>query len=1339
MNNDIEAMYHQKYNPDYLDVTPVPAPTQQRVGRPAEDPQLTEEQLSHDPHFQEQASVFYDQYRKYEASLPDPTGFGSVARNHGKLDNKKDIADWAIGEAAWFRNNASKMLVDMAKLSKADPEMVVAFHQINQMYGRTPDTGRQIARGVGMSLADPLNMLGIMAIGKTAMGSTAGKKLATTQLGVYAEKIMAGRKARAVATGAVASAEGAGFTALAEGGEEKVKEMATGEAMDWQKIRNASAVGAVVAPVLVGGVYGAAKLASKGADFIQKFRVKRGEGEYGGNSYTDSDAVAQSYASNHEGGSVREVEIESRFPATVSDKEMSVPQLVDELDLDPKTTVDLYTSMIQNPAYIRGERLDASLDAVRSRMDNAPDLTANPSERLLSGLNVGSMLDSGLAGSQQVLDNAPQIQEGTAGSSMEPPRIPEQTVGDRVEPTMDPVGTAGADINPRSTQAVEKVAGDYSGRTQEMYSNEYNRAFPVSVMLENPKVVEAIEKRGIDLVVYPEIEPKIERAIKDLQVDEGFYSRAEEALLEMNFPQWSKKSLETKSIDVELVDGGNVAQHENRKSVEAAQALQKRTGAVKSITVNKQTKPVQGKDIWAKFNKADGVKAAELKELGLEDFLLHGGYRQSSKDPTKNSFTQEEVQDYINTKRVLIETVVGEDNGKRMEEGDFTAPDWEREYDYSSENWYHRVEDMLYDFDRGDVSNVWDEDELVEQIWPSLGELDSGNGVTGYLDDEDQIKEFLSFGREEREALLNQYTETMFLDEIDDIAKMKDLITDPADRRLFRDAGAQDRARFIIDTFGADDAILRAGAGFRDIFQAAAERQAEAEYVENPAVAFFDSVEYGDDTFQVEITGNDDYGYRLIIDGETIDEEIYSTTEVDIQMEQHFQAHAGTDPYGEDDPFSQTLKHHFDDRPDTFEETPYDNYREFKLSLPKHSDKDFTGSHWPQEDNIFANMIVTDREIQVKTEQGITDTVNAFFIEENQSDWNTALRKRITARKKLSIAYRGLKKTNKYVESVLGGRSEDKIREIFKRAKPDYDGYETYDNKFVDAYTRALAIRAFGEKHPHMGEVNRIREQQRNAVKEVIGKEEFPRFAAAMEQYRADLVELEKHQWKAKSTKEADNPFMGDDWLKLSMKKSILEARGDGKEYLAWSNGRRLQNRWGDGNDYSSQYDRKMVKFITQLTGNKPTKRLFDNELQRIIDNNFEGLEVSMEGIYTDSGSATRSGHYQWSVYFDGERIDSLVTDLVDDPMTEEESIGRAMEKAKRNIQNGSGYWVAPLTGDKVEKALQKGMPLFSTAALSGTLGLQLMGVDNENSSLDQSGTSNSYKTFGRPTVNEVQ
>ena len=260
---------------------------------------------------------------------------------------------------------------------------------------------------------------------------------------------------------------------------------------------------------------------------------------------------------------------------------------------------------------------------------------------------------------------------------------------------------------------------------------------------------------------------------------------------------------------------------------------------------------------------------------------------------------------------------------------------------------------MLYDFDRGDVSNVWDEDELVEQIWPSLGELDSGNGVTGYLDDEDQIKEFLSFGREEREALLNQYTETMFLDEIDDIAKMKDLITDPADRRLFRDAGAQDRARFIIDTFGADDAILRAGAGFRDIFQAAAERQAEAEYVENPAVAFFDSVEYGDDTFQVEITGNDDYGYRLIIDGETIDEEIYSTTEVDIQMEQHFQAHAGTDPYGEDDPFSQTLKHHFDDRPDTFEETPYDNYREFKLSLPKHSDKDFTGSHWPQEDNIL--------------------------------------------------------------------------------------------------------------------------------------------------------------------------------------------------------------------------------------------------------------------------------------------------------------------------------------------------------------------------------------------------
>lgn len=334
--SNIEQMYHERYNIDNLDVSVVEPKTQTKAVLSEKDP-LTEQQLILDATFQENAQVMYDltMAKNKESIGSDNTGWAGAAHHvSSNLDDPVDIAKWAVGSISMFRNNASNMMVDLAKLSKADPDLVVAFNNVNTMYSQTPTTGKQFARGLGQAIADPMNFLGFTAIAKTATAGQSGKQLATSQLSRFAQSIMQKRAARVAATGAVTSAEGAAFSGGVTYGEEKVKSMATGEDLNTQKVAIASGVGAVAAPLLGGSVWLGAKGYKGTKQFIQSFRVKRGQGEYGGNSFTDSDAVANSYASQHENGTVREVEISAQYPGALHSDQMTGNQLADDLDLN---------------------------------------------------------------------------------------------------------------------------------------------------------------------------------------------------------------------------------------------------------------------------------------------------------------------------------------------------------------------------------------------------------------------------------------------------------------------------------------------------------------------------------------------------------------------------------------------------------------------------------------------------------------------------------------------------------------------------------------------------------------------------------------------------------------------------------------------------------------------------------------------------------------------------------------------------------------------------------------------------------------------------------------------
>ena len=337
MSSEIEQMYRAKYDLDNVDYIE-PEPRKNHVEAILrENTPMTEDQLILDELFQEQASIMYEKTFEAERErlrTQDYTGFRSIGFESSKLDDPIDMAEWAVNHVAWFRNNATSMMVNLAKLSRSDPDLVVAFNNVNTMYSQTPNTGKQFVRGTGQAVLDPVNLLGISAIAKTATAGTAGKQLASTQLNRYAQRIMQNRAARMAATGGVASVEGAAFAGGVTYGEERLNEMATGQEVDSTKVGVTAGVGAVLGPTFVGGAYLGHKAYKGTKRLIQNFRVKRGEGAYGGNSFTDSDVVAQSYADQHENGSVREVEIAAKYPAYLSDENVTGSQLSDELDLD---------------------------------------------------------------------------------------------------------------------------------------------------------------------------------------------------------------------------------------------------------------------------------------------------------------------------------------------------------------------------------------------------------------------------------------------------------------------------------------------------------------------------------------------------------------------------------------------------------------------------------------------------------------------------------------------------------------------------------------------------------------------------------------------------------------------------------------------------------------------------------------------------------------------------------------------------------------------------------------------------------------------------------------------
>lgn len=158
---------------------------------------------------------------------------------------------------------------------------------------------------------------------------------------------------------------------------------------------------------------------------------------------------------------------------------------------------------------------------------------------------------------------------------------------------------------------------------------------------------------GADSVIVPPAPKPLEmgqffQSEKAQRNDIGLYSAVEQAVLDMPLPAWKK-------------EGGQA----------------------------------QGSEIWAKLSKTPGVKAEELKWLGIEEFL---------KPEPPQKFNRDQVVDFIRNNGVNVELVTADQHPEDQEQ-EF---EWEETVDDDFYNWGSRADDFMYDYDNDVEPWFWD-------------------------------------------------------------------------------------------------------------------------------------------------------------------------------------------------------------------------------------------------------------------------------------------------------------------------------------------------------------------------------------------------------------------------------------------------------------------------------------------------------------------------------------------------------------------------------------------------------------------------------------------------------
>lgn len=666
-----------------------------------------------------------------------------------------------------------------------------------------------------------------------------------------------------------------------------------------------------------------------------------------------------------------------------------------------------------------------------------------------------------------------------------------------------------------------------------------------------------------------------------------------------------------------------------------------------------------GAEVWAKLSKTPGVKAEELKWLGVEEFLtatnssragweaelvpdsfaiergtnadgiplstgtneyaVHmqgkaiGTFR--AKNPreaiaaamdaaTRDNIELPKAQPPKFTRDEVLAFV--RDNGVRVEpivadeeerasEGHEFA--WDLETEDDPGNWEYRVDDLMGDFDLDDAY-WWAWDDWIDGHQDEIRTM-LGEDADNYRVEDGEDGGFDVFHDSDDETPVRHFDTRAeadgFIDAQASIEWDKDEIEN-------HPAGGYDKLAELA----------------RDEARELADETARDEYFNDPVVRYHDA------TTDITIIGNDDLGYRVEdANGHLIEEGVWQFRRAEAAAEQWWAENG--DSRNDSDEESKVAKwgHYL---------TPgrRDNYREYKLTLPDVPGSFVHLTHFDDE-NIVAFLRVTDRELAAQASEPteLTDEeVRAQYPAIDDETWQ-----RIVAGDPEVLAewssFEDFKRRAE--EAVHATRTEpsnpvptffveelqsDWHQQGRQRGYKDDDEAMRLEAAAQEATETTRAIRAelaelfiAAGMEEFLGDRARLARAEgdpQHVIALAVGggmdveRLQTPEIAEAMGRWlEADRAEDRALQAAGAARRGVpDAPFKNDGWLSLAIKSALVGAVEQDKAAFAWADAQTLVERWSESYRklYETQYDTKMVSMVKKLTGVAPQHFTLDGQ-----------------------------------------------------------------------------------------------------------------------------------------------
>jgi hypothetical protein len=585
----------------------------------------------------------------------------------------------------------------------------------------------------------------------------------------------------------------------------------------------------------------------------------------------------------------------------------------------------------------------------------------------------------------------------------------------------------------------------------------------------------------------------------------------------------------------------------------------------------------------------------------------------------KKKFNKSDVLEYIDDHQVRIEEEVSFNTTEAGEGLDFYSDEISREIADDPEEWAYIVEDGIYGFEQRDI-----DEPMVDSFINSVTAKDMENSA--HLRMQDQLD---WVGKTDNEIL-------------------------------------KEKTDYIFDTMDEE-------------FEEFADTYAREQYMENPIEII--ELDTGDANPDLYIVGNDDMGYSLRRDSpngsyndvrsqQAGGGEMYSEAEARLQAQEYVREDDWVGAYGDEGRLELWEEH------GTYGKD-YENYRVVKQILPDSEDS-FNGSHW-EEENVVSHSLVTDRTLPI--EQGGKGS-KSFHIEESQSDWHNEGTRRGYQDPETRQKIAELRKSQDTTRAVINDMFETAFEKFYKK---NDDGTRSERLLIIPHSEYEL------DKHGGVEVTKRELQQAMRGAANLLGPQNDR--AMALSAFVTDNIGGDKNILSMQKVVERMNrltdeisdlseatpnaPFKDRAWIALNMKRSLIQAAEEGYEFLSWSDGTVVSERWNK--NFNPQYDQRMPKIIKQLTGEKPVHLPFDPNKQA-----------------------------EFKV---------------------------AVQEGRSLSMQTPGYWIIPVKPEVKSRVTGKGLPLFSTGALAATLfggaaAPYKAEADSDTSSLDQQGTSMTYRVL---------